>query len=124
MKIRGTDLEILAGSEDSLTYVKWDLTYDDNGKLVSEVEGEFDETDVITMNIYASSDDNTVILSKVADIIDGKACISLLEADTTTLTPNTYIYDIFCESLTTGSICLIAPSNFEIVGTSKTDLGS
>lgn len=125
MRIRGTDLEILAGSGESITYIRYDRTFNDEGVLGAKVKGSFvSGEDVITFKVYASTDDNIAIITKTADIIDGKACISLLESDTNDIYPTSYIYDVFWEHLTDEPLCLVAPSNFDVVFTSKTELGS
>lgn len=125
MRIREKDLEILAGTQESITYIRYDRTYDDNGVLGTKVLGSFVQgEDVITFKVYPSLEDNLPVITKIATITDGKAVISLLGTDTATLEPKTYIYDVFWVHLSESPICLVAPSNFEIVYTSETDLGS
>lgn len=122
MEIRGTDIEINAGSGESITYKRVDKTYDDDGKLISKVDGVFvDGEDVIEFKIY---DEAGIISTITCDIIDGKAVATFTSALTIPLEPKTYTYDVFWTHLTDDPICIIKPANFEVVITSETNLGS
>lgn len=119
MKIRGTDLEILSGSGETLTYFKFTRTYDTNGVLSPRVRAYFDSNDFITMTVKTNIDDVIPVITKYATIIDGNAIISLLGDDTNTLSEGTYIYDIKCVHATDEPYFIVAPSNFEVIKTSE-----
>lgn len=116
MRIRGTDLEMIAGVKETITYRKWLKTYDEDGKLLSRVRDYFPSDAIVEFTAKYNKDDTSPIILIQADIIDGNAVISLLEAHTLGLTDVSLLYDLFDKSIATSPICLIAPSNLEIVG--------
>lgn len=116
MRIRGTDLEMIAGVGETITYRKWLKTYDEEGVLLSRVRDYFPSNAIIEFTVKLNKDDISPIILIQADIIDGNAVISLLEAHTLGLGDCSYIYDVFDKTVAIEPVCLVAPSNFEIVG--------
>lgn len=115
MRIRRTDLEMIAGVKESITYKKYDITLNDENKPISKVLGAFSATDVITLTIKVNKGDATNVLQKTATITDGTAVFDFASADTVNLDEGTYIYDVFWTELNSDPVCLVPPSNFTIV---------
>lgn len=115
MRIRRTDLEMIAGSKESITYEKYDVQLDDENKPISETLGAFGATDTITLTVKVNKEDTTNVLQKTATITDGKAVFTLASSDTVNLDEGTYIYDVFWQEVGSDPICLVPPSNFTIV---------
>ena len=114
MNIYRTDLEMYAGTGDTIIYRKNIGTYNDQGKLISKTLSSFVATDTLEFTVKVIKDDVVPTIFKYGILSDGTMEVVLTALDTQ-IAEGTYIYDVFYTELGQDPICIVPPSNFSII---------
>jgi len=120
MKINRTDLEMTAGSDQELTYVRYKYSNDPKNKVYTPfVTGE-----TLTFTVKANITDEIPLIEKQVTIFtDGDAVITLLPSDTIDL-EGVYYYDVWITQLDGKTFPYVELSNFVVNRGTKLPEGS
>ena len=100
MIVNGTNLSMTRGDSETIT--------------VSLESYVFTDADRVEMTVRKQAQASTVLMHKVAEIIDGEAIIEIKSEDTSAMRFGEYVYDIQWTDGEGSVTTIIKPSKFEV----------